>query len=79
MLENLLRRFKSDLYKTTSPYNALTLLDVRYSDLYFNEDQKQEAIDVIYRDEVFCQEREAEDQPTPTVSRPEPQTNQLSL
>ena len=52
---------------------------MHYSDLYLYEEEKEEAIDVIYRDVVSSQEREAEDQPTPTVSRPEPQTNQLSL
>ena len=36
LIENMVkdRRFGSDLYKTKSPYNILTLLDVRYGDLY---------------------------------------------
>ena len=60
MLENLKedRRFKCDLYKTTKPYNALTILDPRYSDLYFTEEQKTEAINVIYNDVVFRDERD---------------------
>ena len=61
-MENLKadRRFKYDLYKTTKPFNALTLLDPRYSDLYFNEEQKTEAINVIYEDVVFREVRDRE-------------------
>ena len=63
-MENLKadKRFKLDLYKTTKPHNALTLLDPRFSDLYFNEEQKDEAINVIYNDVVFRDERDGEDQ-----------------
>ena len=50
-------RFGNDLYKTLSPYNCLTLLDPRYSKLYFNEEQLQKAISDICKDKVFDSER----------------------
>ena len=60
-LEQLVRscekRFSLDLYKTKVPYNVMTLLDVRYGDLYFNEDQKSKAISDIYNDIIFTYDR----------------------
>ena len=61
--ENLLKpaRFKRDLYKTTPPYNALTLLDVRYGDLFFSEEEKKVAIEIIHQDAVYREDREREE------------------
>ena len=35
----------------------MTLLDVRYGDLYFNEDQRSKAISDIYNDIIFTYDR----------------------
>lgn len=43
--------------KTRTPFNCLTLLDIRYGDLYFSPEQKQKAIDDISNDLVFSAER----------------------
>ena len=47
------RRFHKDLYKTQPPYNVLTLLDVRYGDLYMDEEQKEKAINDLVNDRIF--------------------------
>ena len=53
LLENFTKRFPF-CFKTLAPYNALCLLDPNNSDIYFdNEDQIQEAIDVIKNDQVY--------------------------
>ena len=44
---------KPDINKTITPYNAL--LDVCYSDLYYNR-----AIEVIHNDVIYRKEREAD-------------------
>ena len=48
------KRFGPDLYKTKVPYNCLTLLDVRYGELYFDETQKEKAISDINSDAIFA-------------------------
>ena len=50
-------RFGPDLFKTKVPYNCLTLLDVRYGDIYFDEEQKMKAIDDILNDRVYSTDR----------------------
>ena len=49
------RRFPNG-YKTTPPYNVLTLLDPRYSDLYFNLDEYKQAVTELERSEVYDKE-----------------------
>ena len=38
------KRFLPNGYKTVAPYNVLTLLDLRYSDLYFSEEEYKQAV-----------------------------------
>ena len=40
-------------YKTTAPFNFLTLLDVRHMDIYFTPEETNQAVDVIFNDPVF--------------------------
>ena len=49
---NLSRRF-TDGYKLLAPYNCLTLLDVRYADLYFTDVEQEKAIDDLNNDSVY--------------------------
>ena len=48
------KRFGPDLYKTKVPYNCLTLLDVRYGELYFDDGQKEKAISDVNNDSIFA-------------------------
>ena len=57
------RRFPNG-YKTTAPYNVLTLLDPRYSDLYFNSEEYKIAVTELVSSKVYDDElvrREGED------------------
>ena len=47
------KRFGHDLFKTKVPYNCLTLLDVRYGELYFDQVQKSKAQQDIMNDSIF--------------------------
>ena len=38
------KRFLPNGYKTVAPYNVLTLLDLRYSDLYFSPEEYKQAV-----------------------------------
>ena len=42
-----------DGYKCETPYNILTLLDPRHSDLYFNEEQYNKSVYDLYIDSVY--------------------------
>ena len=66
------KRFKSDLYKSTAPYNVLTALDprftfcslavlkisliFRYNDLYYDEDQYSGMEEVLMRYPIYREE-----------------------
>lgn len=57
-VNNLLQNFKSnrrfpDGYKSTAPYNILTLLDPRHADLYFNEDQSKLAFNELWIADIY--------------------------
>ena len=54
LMRNLLseKRFPEG-YKLQSPYNVLSLLDPRYSDLYFDDDQVTKAIQDLINDPIF--------------------------
>ena len=43
-------------YKTTAPYNVLTLLDLRYSDLYFNSEEYKQAVNDLVISKVYDEE-----------------------
>ena len=72
LLDNLVKesRFGTDLRKTKSPYNVLTLLDVRYGDIYFNKDEKEKAFDDLSKDVVYATIRESavSEEPSPISS-----------
>ena len=51
-------RFGWDLYKYQAPYNILTLLDVRYGSLFFDEKQKKQALSDLAIDRVYNNEKE---------------------
>ena len=57
-VETLLRNLQSERrfpsgYKNKSPYNSLCLLDLRYADLYFDDEQVAKATEDIIRDVIF--------------------------
>ena len=47
------KRFHQDGYKTLSPYNALTLLDPRYMDIYFSPEQVKKCTEDLSTDRVY--------------------------
>ena len=55
----VVRRFP-DCFKRKAPYNALCLLNPSNTDLYFDEDEVNEAIGVIKLDSVYFELRDAE-------------------
>ena len=57
LLSNLSRRFQAG-YKQTKPYNCLTLLNIRHTDLYFSTEDSEKAVrdlseDALYNDELL--------------------------
>ena len=82
LLDNLVkdRRFGPDLMKSKAPYNVLTLLDVRYGDLYFNSEEKAKALDDLYNDVVFASIRDSSEamEPSPSLPSPSPSTENMS-
>ena len=56
LISQLKRRFPNG-FKTTRPYNALTLLDPRHLDTYFSGEEKELAKNVILLDKVYDEER----------------------
>ena len=74
-LNTLLKNLQSDKrfpegYKLKSPYNVLCLLDPRYSDLYFDDDQVAKATQDLIKDAIFDGKDAPEEanQPQPAVS-----------
>ena len=57
LLGNLKTRFPEG-YKDCKPFNCLSLLDMCYGDLYFDEEQKETSIQDIITDQVFDGEAE---------------------
>ena len=75
LIRQLKKRFPGG-FKMTQPYNALTLLDPRHLDTYFNEEEKEFAKNVILYDRVFEEDRKvvqpaaAESPVPPTRDKP---------
>ena len=59
MRQNLQKRFPNH-NRLKKPYNALTLTDPRFLDLYFSEYEVKEAVEVIKNDRIFAKEKENE-------------------
>ena len=55
LLSNLSRRFQAG-YKQTKPYNCLTLLDIRHTDLYFSTEDYEKAVQDLSEDALFNDE-----------------------
>ena len=70
LISQLKRRFPNG-FKTTQPYNALTLLDPRHLDTYFCREEKEEAKNVILYDMVYEEDRRNVGQTAP-VDAPSP-------
>jgi len=76
LLSNLMRRFQSG-YKQLAPYNCLTLLDIRYADLYFNTEDLDKAVfdlsnDAVY-DEILLNGGGSDENPVPVLQAVPPQ------
>ena len=59
-----------DGYKNETPFNSLTLLDPRYTNMYFNENQTKKAFNDIYIDMIYDDmkdEAPASPPPAPTL------------
>jgi len=69
LISQLKRRFP-DGYKKVQPYNALTLIDPRHLDTYFNEEELDFAKDVIIHDKIY--ENERNEPQTPAAEIPAP-------
>ena len=81
LIGQLSRRFPNQ-YKLMKPYNALTLLDPRHLDIYFNEEETELAKSVILQDKVYKEEnsvapvQEVDNVPTAAVPTPNNQVVQ---